>query len=56
MVQTVITNAAQTAIAVTYKMEPVSLNVSLYGKEKHAKNGIKKKDYLNVYAYTFDEK
>lgn len=55
MVQTVITNAAQTAIAVTYKMEPVSLNVSLYGKEKHAKNG-KKKDYLNVYAYTFDEK
>lgn len=36
-------------------MEPVSLDVSLYGKEKHAKNG-KKKDYLNVYAYTFDEK
>lgn len=39
-------------------MEPVSLDVSLYGKEKHAK--MVKKDYLNVYlnvyAYTFDEK
>lgn len=35
-------------------MEPVSLGVSLYGKKKHAK--MVKKDYLNVYAYTFDEK